>query len=65
MTTEYVLAEQQLQRLPADADAAALALAVVGVVHHVALTDGTAPAAADRIRRTVHALTDIRSGAAS
>jgi AcrR family transcriptional regulator len=62
---EYLIAEQRLQRLPADVDAEALALAVVGVVHHVALTDGAAPAAANRIRRTMNALAAIGSATTS
>ncbi|MCW3819220.1 TetR/AcrR family transcriptional regulator [Micromonospora sp. DR5-3] len=55
---EYLVAEQQLERIPAGADTEALALAVVGVLHHVALTDGTDPAADGRIRRTMTALID-------
>ena len=54
----YLLAEQRLGRLPAGADTEALALAVVGVLHHVALTDGAGPSADDRIRRAMTALTD-------
>lgn len=60
---DYLLVEQRLGRLSADADADALALALVGVIHHVVLTDGTAPVAADRIRRTLGALTDLSSAA--
>lgn len=55
---DYLAAEQRLGRLLADADTEALALAVVGVVHHVALTDGTHPAANTRIRRAMTALAD-------
>ncbi|MER7417415.1 TetR/AcrR family transcriptional regulator [Micromonospora peucetia] len=54
----YLAAEQQLGRVAAGADTEALALAVVGVLHHVALTDGTDSAADTRIRRAVDALTD-------
>ncbi|MEH1125612.1 TetR/AcrR family transcriptional regulator [Micromonospora sp. CPCC 206061] len=54
---EYLVAEQQIGRLPAGADTEALALAVIGVLHHVALTDGTSPAADSRIRRAMTALT--------
>ncbi len=54
----YLAAERQLGRVPAGADTEALALAVVGVLHHVALTGGTDSAADTRIQRAVHALTD-------
>ncbi|MEV0396385.1 TetR/AcrR family transcriptional regulator [Polymorphospora rubra] len=54
---DYLAAEQQLGRVPADADTQALALAVVGVLHHVALTDADGPAAGTRIRRAMAALT--------
>ena len=54
----YLAAEQQLGRVPAGADPEALALAVVAVLHHVALIDGTGSAADNRIRRAVSALTD-------
>ncbi|MFV2116180.1 TetR family transcriptional regulator [Micromonospora sp. LOL_025] len=54
----YLAAEQQLGRIPTSADTEALALAVIGVLHHVALTDGTDPAADGRIRRAITALTD-------
>ena len=54
----YLVAEEQLRRIPAGIDAEALALAVVGVLHHVALTDGTDPAADGRIRRAMTALID-------
>jgi hypothetical protein len=53
----YLAAEQRLGRVPAGADPEALALAVVGVLHHVALTGGDDPAAPGRIRRAVAALT--------
>lgn len=59
---EYLRAEQRLERLPAGADVEALASAVVGVVQHIALTDGTAAAAANRIRRTMDALADVGLG---
>lgn len=54
----YLAAEQQLGRVVAGADTEALALAVVGVLHHVALTDGTDSAADSRIHRAIVALTD-------
>jgi AcrR family transcriptional regulator len=54
----YLAAEQQLGRVAAGADTEALAVAVVGVLHHVALTGETAPAATSRIRRAIAALTD-------
>jgi AcrR family transcriptional regulator len=52
----YLAAEQRLGRVPAGADPEALALAVVGVLHHVTLSGGTDSAAATRIRRAVEAL---------
>jgi AcrR family transcriptional regulator len=57
-TAAYLTAERQLGRIPAGADTEALALAVVGVLHHIALTEGTKPAADSRIRRAMTALTD-------
>ncbi|MEV6691081.1 TetR/AcrR family transcriptional regulator [Micromonospora sp. NPDC051196] len=54
----YLAAEQQLGRVPASADPEALALVVTGVLHHVALTDGTSPVAASRLHRAIAALTD-------
>ncbi|TDB75301.1 TetR/AcrR family transcriptional regulator [Micromonospora sp. KC723] len=56
-TAGYLSAEQQLGRVPAETDAEALALAVVGVLHHVALTGATGSAANVRIRRAIDALT--------
>ncbi|TDC72521.1 TetR/AcrR family transcriptional regulator [Micromonospora sp. KC606] len=56
--TGYLTAEQQLGRVPAGTDTEALAMAVVGVLHHVALTGGTGSAADARIRRAIDALTD-------
>ncbi|MGC4765991.1 TetR/AcrR family transcriptional regulator [Micromonospora sp. DT46] len=53
----YLAAERQLGRVAVGADVEALALAVVGVLHHVALTGGTDPAAPLRIQRAVAALT--------
>ncbi|MGN9812502.1 TetR family transcriptional regulator [Micromonospora sp. BQ11] len=64
-TVEYLVAEQQLGRIPAGADTEALALAVVGVLHHVAITDGTNPVADGRIRRAMTALTDGSPAVAS
>ncbi|GIJ31151.1 TetR family transcriptional regulator [Micromonospora sediminimaris] len=53
----YLTAERHIGRLPAAADTEALAVAVVGALHHIALTDGDDPAAASRIRRAITALT--------
>jgi AcrR family transcriptional regulator len=57
-TAGYLAAEQQLGRVPAGADTEALALVVVGVLHHVAQTSEAGPAAGTRIRRAMAALTD-------
>lgn len=54
--TGYLSAEQQLGRVPTGADTEALALAAVGVLHHVALTGETGQADT-RIRRAMAALT--------
>ena len=54
----YLAAEQQLGRVTAGADTDALALTVVGVLHHVALTAGTGTAADTRIQRAIGALAD-------
>lgn len=62
---DYLEAERRLGRLPAGADTEALALAVVGVVHHVALTGGTGPASQSRIHRALGALTGGARAAAS
>ena len=56
----YLAAEQQLGRVPAGADTEALALALVSVLHHVALTGGTESAADTWIQRAMGAL--IASG---
>lgn len=56
---DYLTAEQRLGRVSTGADTEALALAAVGVLHHVALT-GELGSAESRIRRTVAALTDGR-----
>ncbi|NGM15937.1 TetR family transcriptional regulator [Verrucosispora sioxanthis] len=53
----YLAAERHIGRLPAAADTDALAVAVVGALHHVALTDGANPAAPSRVRRAITALT--------
>ncbi|WP_327010841.1 TetR/AcrR family transcriptional regulator [Dactylosporangium sp. NBC_01737] len=53
----YLAAEQRLGRVPAGADTGALALAVVGVLHHVALTADPGPAGPAGIRRALAALT--------
>lgn len=55
---DYLAAEQSRGRVPADADTDALALAVVSVLHHVALTGHTDPTAEHRIQRVIGALTD-------
>ncbi|MEV6815247.1 TetR/AcrR family transcriptional regulator [Micromonospora sp. NPDC051296] len=55
--TDYLAAEQQLGRVPAGADTAALALVVVGLLHYVSLSNGANPTAKTRIRRAVTALT--------
>lgn len=54
----YLNAERQLGRVPTGADTEALALAVVGVLHHVALAGESGSAANTRIRRAMAALTD-------
>jgi AcrR family transcriptional regulator len=54
---DYLTAEQRLGRVPTGADTKALALAAVGVLHHVALT-GEPGSADTRIRRAMAALTD-------
>ncbi|WP_405101117.1 TetR/AcrR family transcriptional regulator [Micromonospora sp. NBC_01412] len=54
----YLAAEQRLGRVPAGADTEALALAVVGVLHHVALTGQTDSTTDNRIQRAIDALTD-------
>jgi len=51
----YLAAEQQLGRVPAGADLPALALTVVAVLHHMALTGETTDT---RVRRAMKALTD-------
>jgi AcrR family transcriptional regulator len=53
----YLTAEQRLGRAPAGADPQGLALAVVGVLHHVALTAAPDPAADALIGRAMTALT--------
>jgi AcrR family transcriptional regulator len=58
----YLAAEQRLRRLPEATDTEALALAVVGVLHHLALTAGAGPELHRRVRRTVAAV--IRQQAA-
>ncbi|MBO4209677.1 TetR family transcriptional regulator [Micromonospora echinofusca] len=59
----YLAAEQRLGRMPAAADAGALATALVGVLHHVALTDRD-DSAQDQIRRVIRALTQGSPAAA-
>ncbi|GAA3211283.1 TetR/AcrR family transcriptional regulator [Dactylosporangium siamense] len=54
---DYLAAEQRLGRVPADAEPQALALVVVGVLHHVALTTAPDPAADTLIRSAMAALT--------
>ncbi|MEU5960104.1 TetR family transcriptional regulator [Micromonospora parva] len=55
---DYLNAERQRGRLPAGVDTEALALAVVGVLHHVALIDATDEVAHARIQHTVTALAE-------
>jgi AcrR family transcriptional regulator len=57
-TGAYLAAERRLGRTPASADPSALALAVVAVLHHVALTNGGAQPAKSQIRRVITAITD-------
>ncbi|MGW4682490.1 TetR/AcrR family transcriptional regulator [Micromonospora taraxaci] len=57
-TVDYLDAERGLGRLPAGVDTEALALAVVGVLHRVALIDGTDAEAHARIEHTVTALAE-------
>lgn len=52
----YLGAERRLGRLHRTADPEALALAVVGAVHHLVLTGAEEPVVRDRIQRTVAAL---------
>lgn len=54
----YLDAERRLGRLPGTADPEALALAVVGAVHHLVLTGAEESVVRDRIRRTVAALVE-------
>lgn len=62
VTARYLIAEQQLGRVPADADTEALALAVVGVLHYIALTSEDRAPAETLLRRAVAALTaDFRA----
>jgi AcrR family transcriptional regulator len=52
----YLTAERRLGRIAASADPAAMALALVGVLHHLVLTAATAEEAAARLRRAVGAI---------
>ncbi|WP_280265505.1 TetR/AcrR family transcriptional regulator [Nocardia wallacei] len=54
--TAYLSAEQRLARLPAAVRPEALAAALVGIVHHRALTDRATSETPDRIRRAITAL---------
>ncbi|WP_016698797.1 TetR family transcriptional regulator [Actinoalloteichus spitiensis] len=54
--TSYLAAEQRLGRLAPPADPDALALAVVGVFHHLALTAGHQPGIHARLRSAVTGL---------
>ncbi|KOX13855.1 TetR/AcrR family transcriptional regulator [Nocardiopsis sp. NRRL B-16309] len=54
----YLTAERRLGRVAAGTDPEALALALVGVVHHLVLSADTGPDAAQRLRATVTALID-------
>jgi AcrR family transcriptional regulator len=55
-TAAYLAAEQRLGRVPESADTDALAIAVVGVIHHLALTGEATAVAHTWIRRVVTAL---------
>ncbi|BAL89460.1 putative TetR-family transcriptional regulator [Actinoplanes missouriensis 431] len=52
----YLAAEQELGRVPSGVDTASLALALAGVMQHVALTEGLGPEARARIGRAVTAI---------
>lgn len=54
----YLADEQGLGRIAATADPGALALALVGVLHHLVLTAGTEAGVHTRIRRTITALVE-------
>lgn len=55
--TAYLQAEKELGRIEADADAEALALTIVGTVHHLFVTRrSNAPAVRRQVRRIVDAL---------
>lgn len=54
----YLAAEQRLGRIVANAEPEALALALVGVLHHLVLTDGSEHDVHARLRRTVTALVE-------
>ncbi|NYV73752.1 TetR/AcrR family transcriptional regulator [Streptomyces sp. UH6] len=56
--TGYLEAEQRDGRIPADSDAAAIALALVGTTHHLLMTRGTAPDTAVTVRRLLAVLLD-------
>src|SRR5690606_19178425 len=60
----YLAAERRLGRLAAAADPAALALALVGVLHHLVLTAEDEAGVRTRIRHTVTALVDGSTAAA-
>ncbi|WP_235432080.1 hypothetical protein [Nocardiopsis sp. RV163] len=53
---DYLTAERRLGRLHGSADPEALALAVVGAVHHLVLTGARDSVVGGRVRRTVAAL---------
>ncbi|WP_051325927.1 TetR/AcrR family transcriptional regulator [Glycomyces tenuis] len=55
---DYLRAERRLGRLAESAEPEALALALVGVLHHLVLTEGAADELPDRLRHTVTALLD-------
>jgi AcrR family transcriptional regulator len=54
----YLAEERRLGRVAADAEPEALALALVGVLHHLVLTAGTESDVHARIRRTITALVE-------
>ncbi|ASU60439.1 TetR family transcriptional regulator [Nocardiopsis dassonvillei] len=53
---DYLTVERRLGRLRGSADPEALALAVVGAVHHLVLSSARDSVVGDRVRRTVAAL---------
>jgi AcrR family transcriptional regulator len=54
----YLAAEQQLGRVPASANCAALAVAITGALHRIVLTHEATPATGERIQAAVTGITD-------